>query len=350
VVPVEEQSATAHEATQLAIDAPKLLGREPMKSGGADGCVHSANREPPGPSGLSKVGDDPGKSTPNRADRLLSDSHQNRIDVYGEGGRLREAAKESKAQGARAGTEIDDRESTPAPGLQGVEHRLKSVLPRREVMFLLPIPSSEPRLPVGLSDVSHSGPPVGSYALSFAGNGSDLIRLPPRWMCGPNDSRPVGHSRLTLDSARSIGPGPSRGSRAPVSRGAPNYAAPITGGMAGIVEGVGHIIIPVEEMGTALGFYRNLLGFQVRGKVNPVWTELDAGGFPLTLYRSGESSRIAIGPTLQDTPLVFHVANYPEAEAALGRAKVRFQREGEHQGVIWDPFGNVLRLHDHRER
>jgi catechol 2,3-dioxygenase-like lactoylglutathione lyase family enzyme len=119
--------------------------------------------------------------------------------------------------------------------------------------------------------------------------------------------------------------------------------------MTGLVEGVGHIIIPVEDMDLALRFYRDLLGFLIKGEVDPVWTELDAGGFPLTLFRSGESSRVATGPDANDTPLVFHVSNYDVAEQTLTESGVRFRREGRHQGVVWDPFGNVLRLHDHRK-
>jgi catechol 2,3-dioxygenase-like lactoylglutathione lyase family enzyme len=116
-----------------------------------------------------------------------------------------------------------------------------------------------------------------------------------------------------------------------------------------LVEGVGHIIIPVDDMDVSLQFYRDLLGFPVRGKISPVWTELDAGGFPLTLYRDPDSARIALGPEGNDTPLVFHVADYPAAEATLREKGIRFHREGDQQGIVWDPSGNVLRLHDHRK-
>ena len=120
--------------------------------------------------------------------------------------------------------------------------------------------------------------------------------------------------------------------------------------MGGLVEGVGHIILPVRDMDASLRFYRDILGFTANGVVDPVWTELDAGGFPLTLYRDEESPVIALGPKGADTPLVFHVADYARAEAELRQAGVRVVREGDHQGVIWDPAGNVLRLHDHRTR
>ncbi|MCI4334482.1 MAG: VOC family protein [Thermoplasmata archaeon] len=120
--------------------------------------------------------------------------------------------------------------------------------------------------------------------------------------------------------------------------------------MGGVVEGVGHIILPVKDMESSLAFYQGLLGFAVRGKVNPVWTELEAGGFPLTLYLDEDSPVIALGPEGAGTPLVFHVSDYPVAEAALTRAGVKCLRESGHQGVIWDPAGNALRLHDHRAR
>ena len=121
-------------------------------------------------------------------------------------------------------------------------------------------------------------------------------------------------------------------------------------GVGGLVEGVGHLILPVEDMESSLRFYRDLLGLPVKGKINAVWTELDAGGFPLTLYKDPDSPVVALGPKGADTPIVFHVADYPSAEAALLSAGVRCQREGEHQGVVWDPSGNVLRLHDHRKQ
>jgi len=119
--------------------------------------------------------------------------------------------------------------------------------------------------------------------------------------------------------------------------------------MPGLVQGVGHIILPVDDMTASLTFYVDLLGFSVRGKVNPVWTELDAGGFPLTLYREPDAAKIALGPNGEDTPLVFHVADYPAAEAILKAKGIRHRREGDQQGIVWDPSGNVLRLHDHRK-
>jgi catechol 2,3-dioxygenase-like lactoylglutathione lyase family enzyme len=120
--------------------------------------------------------------------------------------------------------------------------------------------------------------------------------------------------------------------------------------VTGLVEGIGHIILPVDDMTTSLAFYRDLLGFAVRGSVDPVWTELEAGGFPLTLYRDAESPRVAMGPDGHGTPLVFHVANFAEAEAQLKEHGARVVREGDHQGLVWDPSGNVLRLHDHLEK
>lgn len=117
--------------------------------------------------------------------------------------------------------------------------------------------------------------------------------------------------------------------------------------MGGLVQGVGHLILPVSDMEASITFYRDLLGFPVRGAINPVWTELEAGGFPLTLYRDEESPRVALGPSGRDTPFVFHVADYQAVEAQLRQRGIRCLREGDHQGVIWDPSGNVLRLHDH---
>lgn len=119
--------------------------------------------------------------------------------------------------------------------------------------------------------------------------------------------------------------------------------------MPKLVTDLGHLLIPVKDMERALAFYRDILGFQVEGKENPVWTVIGVPGGRLTLYRQPQLSPIALGPEGEWSPFELHVANFEEAADLLESEGFRVVREDAHIGAAWDPFGNVLRLHDHRE-
>ena len=114
-----------------------------------------------------------------------------------------------------------------------------------------------------------------------------------------------------------------------------------------VVLNIGHITIPVQHMKETLAFYRDLLGFTVEGKEDPVWTIVQMEGVRLTLYRQKEFLPIAIGPNGDGTPFLLHVKDFGKAAEILGSKGVRVKREGKHSGVIWDPSGNALGLHDH---
>ncbi|HLM70982.1 MAG TPA: VOC family protein [Thermoplasmata archaeon] len=120
--------------------------------------------------------------------------------------------------------------------------------------------------------------------------------------------------------------------------------------MVGIVSGMGHIVVPVHKMAPAVKFYRDVLGFKVVGKVDPVWTVVNAKGVELTLFRTTDPARIALGKEGEDSPFYLHVANFPRAAAALEKKRFRVKRFDDRQGIVWDPSGNVLGLHDHRKR
>jgi len=120
-------------------------------------------------------------------------------------------------------------------------------------------------------------------------------------------------------------------------------------GSVGIVQDIGHILLPVEDMEKALAFYRDLLGFRVVGKGSPVWTVIETKGGQLTLWRTSEIPKVALGPKADSSPFEFHVENFEDAASALESKGIRVRRNGAHAGTIWDPFGNVLRIHDHRE-
>lgn len=114
-----------------------------------------------------------------------------------------------------------------------------------------------------------------------------------------------------------------------------------------LVLNIGHITIPVQDMKQTLAFYRDLLGFTVEGKEDPVWTIVQMEGVRLTLYRQKEFLPIAIGPKGDGTPFLLHVSDFGRAAEILESKGVRVKREGKHSGVIWDPSGNALGLHDH---
>lgn len=116
-----------------------------------------------------------------------------------------------------------------------------------------------------------------------------------------------------------------------------------------IVQEIGHLILPVDDMKKALSFYRDVLGFRVVGKENPVWTVIETKGGQLTLWRTDEVPKVVLGPEGDASPFDFHVDNFEVGAKALEAKGVRVRRNGAHSGKVWDPFGNVLGLHDHRE-
>jgi catechol 2,3-dioxygenase-like lactoylglutathione lyase family enzyme len=114
------------------------------------------------------------------------------------------------------------------------------------------------------------------------------------------------------------------------------------------VSGIGHIVIPVHNMELALSFYRDALGFDVVGDVDPVWTVVDAKGASLTLFLQVDSPRIALGSERDESPFFFHVSCFTDSATELEKRGFRVRREDSNQGIVWDPSGNVLGLHDHR--
>ena len=116
-----------------------------------------------------------------------------------------------------------------------------------------------------------------------------------------------------------------------------------------IIQDIGHLILPVDDMPKALAFYRDLLGFQVVGKGSPVWTVIEVRGGQITLWRTDKLVKVAYGPDHDDTPFEFHVEDFGKAADLLESNGVRVKRSSPSSGVVWDPFGNVFRVHDHRE-
>ena len=116
-----------------------------------------------------------------------------------------------------------------------------------------------------------------------------------------------------------------------------------------IIQDIGHLILPVDDMPNALKFYRDLLGFRVVGEGSPVWTVVEAQGGQVTLWRTDKLAKVAYGPDKEDTPFEFHVEDFEKAAGLLESEGVRVKRVSPSGGVVWDPFGNAFRVHDHRE-
>ena len=116
-----------------------------------------------------------------------------------------------------------------------------------------------------------------------------------------------------------------------------------------IIQDIGHLILPVDDMRKAVAFYRDLLGFRVVGKGSPVWTVVEVDGGQVTLWRTDKLSKVAYGPGGEDTPFEFHVENFERAADLLESEGIRVKRASANGGVVWDPFGNAFRVHDHRE-
>lgn len=120
--------------------------------------------------------------------------------------------------------------------------------------------------------------------------------------------------------------------------------------MPRVVSEFGHLIRNVKEMDSTVHFYRDVLGFPVVGKLNPVWTVVNAQGVKLTLFLQPRGPRLAFGRRKDDSPLYLHVQNFDKAATALESSGYRVVRVDPHQGVVWDPAGNLIGLHDHRPR
>src|SRR5712691_7381165 len=91
----------------------------------------------------------------------------------------------------------------------------------------------------------------------------------------------------------------------------------------GIVQDIGHILLPVDDMLKALAFYRDLLGFRVVGKGSAVWTVIEAQGGQVTLWRTDKLAKVAYGPAGEDTPFEFHVEDFEKAAELLESKGIR---------------------------
>ena len=123
---------------------------------------------------------------------------------------------------------------------------------------------------------------------------------------------------------------------------------------------IGHVHLKVADLERALGFYRDVLGFEVTQRVGDSAAFLSAGGYHHHLGLNTWESRGGAPPPPGATGL-YHVAiRYPD-RASLADALIRLQRAGirldgaADHGVseavyLRDPDGNGVELYRDRPR
>jgi len=123
---------------------------------------------------------------------------------------------------------------------------------------------------------------------------------------------------------------------------------------------IGHVHLKVADLDRALGFYRDVLGFDVTQRVGDSAAFLSAGGYHHHLGLNTWDSRGG-APAPPGTTGLYHVAiRYPD-RASLADALIRLQRAGirldgaADHGVseavyLRDPDGNGVELYRDRPR
>jgi catechol 2,3-dioxygenase len=123
---------------------------------------------------------------------------------------------------------------------------------------------------------------------------------------------------------------------------------------------IGHVHLKVSDLDRALGFYRDVLGFELTGRLGDQAAFLSAGGYHHHIGLNTWESQGA-GPPPEYSTGLYHVAIRYPSRAALGRAlrallERRYPLEGaSDHGVseaiyLQDPDGNGLELYCDRPR
>ncbi len=85
-------------------------------------------------------------------------------------------------------------------------------------------------------------------------------------------------------------------------------------------------------MDRALGFYRDLLGFQGVGEADPVWTVVTVPGGQFTVYKQEDVTPIALSGEGTATPFSLHVDDFETAGDILEAEGARVAPEDAHHG------------------
>lgn len=116
-----------------------------------------------------------------------------------------------------------------------------------------------------------------------------------------------------------------------------------------LITDIGHLIIQVKDMDEALVLYRDTLGLEIDPlqSRNPVWKVLRTKGGSVTLYKRAEVVPLVLEDP-EASPIELHVADFEQAAKALRAKGYSVKASGENAGTLIDPWGNRIRLHDHR--
>ncbi|GAA2091623.1 VOC family protein [Actinomadura alba] len=106
---------------------------------------------------------------------------------------------------------------------------------------------------------------------------------------------------------------------------------------------IGNVMYPVDDVGAAVRFYRDVLGLEMRFQDGERFAALDGEG--TTLAIAGPQERVVSGPVVSFK--VDDVTAMVDRLTAAGALLVRGPEEGPHEvrAVLRDPAGNPLVLY-----
>ena len=117
--------------------------------------------------------------------------------------------------------------------------------------------------------------------------------------------------------------------------------------MTKLVSDIGHIVLQVGNMEEALKLYRDTLGFEVKEQ-SPEWTVITTKLGELTLYKTPKIIPLVLKDT-NETPINLHVTSFEKAAETLEKHGYMVKRTGKRSGILQDPWGNMISLHDHQK-
>lgn len=105
---------------------------------------------------------------------------------------------------------------------------------------------------------------------------------------------------------------------------------------------IGQLIVPVDSIDTALEFYRDMLGLQLRFRDGDRYAAMSDGSATLALAAPNEQPSAAITVGMKVDDVVASAAGLRDRGATVGDV-----HRGEHElrVAVTDPFGNALVLY-----